>query len=157
SWGGYPGETGGPVEITIGTHDLSAAWLNGSGSLDINRVEGLTFDLSVQGSGGAAIAEADVDQLRVNIIGTASASLAGRAGKFTAVVRGLSPLDAAELTAKDATIGAEGAATVKAQVTNEASIDGAGTATVTLTGDPACTVRASGSATVSGCKGASPG
>jgi hypothetical protein len=152
SWGGYSGENVGPVEIAIGTHDLSAAALNGSGSLEINAVNGLAFDLSVQGSGGAAIAETDVDQLRVNVVGTASASLGGRAGKMTAIVRGISSLDAAGLTVKDATIGAEGAATVKAAVTNEVTIDGAGTATITLTGGPSCTVRAHGSASVSGCK-----
>jgi len=157
SWGGYPGDSTGPVEITIGTHDLRAAWLNGSGSLDINRVAGLTFDLSVQGSGGVTIGEADVDQLHVNILGTGSASLSGRSGKLTATVRGISTLDAAGLTTKDATIGAEGAATVRARVTDEASVDGAGTATITLTGEPACTVRTSGSATVSGCKGAASG
>ncbi len=157
SWGGYSGENVGPVEIAIGTHDLSAAALNGSGSLDINAVKGLAFDLSVQGSGGAAITETDVDQLRVNVIGTASASLGGRAGKMTAIVRGISSLDAAGLTVKDATIGAEGAATVKATVTNEVTIDGAGTATITLTGDPSCTVRAHGSATVSGCKSSGAG
>lgn len=157
SWGGYSGENVGPVEIAIGTHDLSAAALNGSGSLDINAVKGLAFDLSVQGSGGAAIAETDVDQLRVNVIGTASASLGGRAGKMTAIVRGISSLDAAGLTVKDATIGAEGAATVKAAVTNEVTIDGAGTATITLTGDPSCTVRAHGSASVSGCKSSAAG
>ena len=157
SWGGYAGENVGPVEIAIGTHDLSAAALNGSGSLDINAVKGLAFDLSVQGSGGAAIAETDVDQLRVNVVGTASASLGGRAGKMTAIVRGISSLDAAGLTVKDATIGAEGAATVKAAVTNEVTIDGAGTATITLTGDPSCTVRAHGSASVSGCKSSAAG
>lgn len=157
SWGGYSGENVGPVEIAIGTHDLSAAALNGSGSLDINAVKGLAFDLSVQGSGGAAIAETDVDQLRVNVVGTASASLGGRAGKMTAIVRGISSLDAAGLTVKDATIGAEGAATVKAAVTNEVTIDGAGTATITLTGDPSCTVRAHGSASVSGCKSSAAG
>lgn len=157
SWGGYSGENVGPVEIAIGTHDLSSAALNGSGSLDINAVKGLAFDLSVQGAGGAAIAETDVDQLRVNVIGTASASLGGRAGKMTAIVRGISSLDAAGLTVKDATIGAEGAATVKAAVTNEVTIDGAGTATITLTGDPSCTVRAHGSASVSGCKSSAAG
>src|SRR6476660_8496106 len=31
SWGGYPGQDAGPVEIDIGTHDLSSAWLTGSG------------------------------------------------------------------------------------------------------------------------------
>ena len=50
SWGGYPGNSAGPVEIAVGTHDLSQAWLNGSGSLSIDRVDGLTFALSVQGS-----------------------------------------------------------------------------------------------------------
>jgi len=157
SWGGYSGENVGPVEIAIGTHELSAASLNGSGSLDINAVKGLAFDLSVQGSGGAAIAETDVDQLRVNVIGTASASLGGRAGKMTAIVRGISSLDAAGLTVKDATIGAEGAATVRAAITNAVTIDGTGTATIALTGDPSCTVRASGSASVSGCKGSAAG
>ena len=38
SWGGYPGEAKGPVEISIGTHELNAAWLNGSGSLAIDKV-----------------------------------------------------------------------------------------------------------------------
>ena len=99
----------------------------------------------------------DVDQLRVNVIGTASASLGGRAGKMTAIVRGISSLDAAGLTVKDATIGAEGAATVKAAITNAVTIDGTGTATITLTGDPSCTVRAHGSASVSGCKGSAAG
>ncbi len=154
SWGGYPGQNSGPVEISLGTHDLNAAWLNGSGSLQIDRVRGLSFDLSVQGSGSVAIGQADIDQLRVNLFGTAAASLAGRAGKMTAVVRGISSLDASGLATKDATIGAEGSATVKATVTNGATVDGSGPATVTLSGAPACTVRLSGSATVSGCKSA---
>ena len=55
SFGGYPGKAPGPVEIEVGTHDLSTAWLNGSGSLAIDRVRGLSFDLAVQGSGSASI------------------------------------------------------------------------------------------------------
>jgi|SRR5437868_885321 len=152
SWGGYPSEDGGPVEINIGTHDLTAAWLNGSGSLSIDQVKGLGFDLSAQGSGSIAVGQADVDQLRVNLSGTASGALGGRAGKLTAIVRGISSLDAAGLTAKDATLGAEGPATIKAAVTNAVTIDGSGAATITLTGGPACTSRLSGSASVSGCR-----
>jgi len=38
SWGGYPGKDIGPVEISVGTHELSNAWLNGAGSLSIDRV-----------------------------------------------------------------------------------------------------------------------
>lgn len=152
SWGGYPGEQAGPVEISIGTHDLTAAWLNGAGSLQVDKVRGLSFDLGVQGSGAIAIGEADIDQLRVSVAGTATARLAGRAGKMTAVVRGISTLDAAGLVTKDAAIGADGPATVNANVTNAVKVDGSGVATVTLTGTPACTAKLTGSASVSGCK-----
>jgi hypothetical protein len=152
SWGGYPGQDVGPVQIRLGTHELAAAWLNGAGALAIDRVAGLKFDLSVQGSGGTAIGHADVDQLGVAIAGTASAVIAGRAGKMTAVVRGISSLDAAGLVARDAVIGAEGAATVKANVTNAVTVDGSGPATITLSGKPACNLHVSGSASVSGCR-----
>ena len=152
SWGGYPGADSGPVEINLGTHDLSSAWLSGSGALAIDKIKGLSFDLSAQGSGSATIGRADVDQLNVSVVGTANATLAGQAGKLTAVVRGISSLDAAGLAAKDATIGAEGSATVAANVSNSVNIDGSGPATVRLTGRPACTLRVSGSTSVSGCK-----
>ena len=152
SWGGYPGKDRGPVEINIGTHELSSATLNGSGLLQIDRVKGLNFQLSVQGSGAAEIAYADVDNLRVALAGTAGAIVAGRAGKLTAAVRGISSLDATGLSAKDADIGAEGPATVKAQVGGDAKITASGTATVSLAGNPACLVTVTGSATVSGCR-----
>lgn len=152
SWGGYPGQDAGPVEISLGTHDLSAAWLNGSGALSIDRVKGLTFDLSVQGSGVGEIGQASIDQLNVNVVGSASARLAGRAAKITAVIRGISSLDAAALAVKDATLGADGAATIAANVSNSATIDATGPATVRLAGTPACLLRVSGSASVSGCR-----
>jgi putative autotransporter adhesin-like protein len=152
SWGGYPGKDSGPVEVEIGTHDLTSAWLNGSGTLSIDRVKGLNFSLSVQGSGGADIAQVSADQLTVSVVGTGSASVAGRAAKLTAVIRGISTLEASALESKDATLGAEGAATIGANVSNSVTIDASGPATVRLTGGPACTVHASGSASVSGCR-----
>lgn len=152
SWGGYPGDQVGPVEISLGTHDLSAAWLNGSGSVAIDHVKGLTFDLSVQGSGAGAIGQVSVDQLNVSVVGTASARLAGQAAKMTAVIRGISSLDAAALSTKDATLGADGAATIAADVDNSVSVDASGPATIKLAGNPACTLRVSGSATVNGCR-----
>lgn len=152
SWGGYPGQPVGPVEIRVGTHELSAAWVNGSGALAIDRVKGLSFDLSVQGSGTAAIAAASVDQLKIGISGAGSATIAGVAPKFSAVLRGTSSLDASGLAVKDATLGAEGASEIDATASNSAKVDARGTASVRLSGDPACTVSAQGSAVVSGCR-----
>jgi hypothetical protein len=152
SWGGYPGRDSGPVEISLGTHDLSAAWLNGSGAIAIDRVKGLSFDLSVQGSGAGQISQVNVDQLNVSVVGTASAKLAGEAAKMTAVIRGISSLDAAALATKDATLGADGAATIAANVDNSVTVDATGPATVNIAGGPSCTLRVNGSASVSGCR-----
>jgi Putative auto-transporter adhesin, head GIN domain len=152
TWGGYPGESPGPVEIAIGTHDLTAAWVNGSGSLDIDAVRGLSFDLSIQGSGNAMIDRVAVDQLRVGLSGAASARLAGQAAQVTAIVRGSSSLDGSALAAKNATVGAEGPSIVQVNVRDTIKIDARGTAAVTLTGGAACTVKAIGSASVAGCR-----
>ena len=152
SWGGYPGKDVGPVEVSLGTHDLSAAWLNGSGTLAIDRVKGLSFDLSVQGSSAGEIGQASVDQLQVSVVGTASARVAGRAAKLTAVIRGISSLDTSALSTKDASLGADGAATIAANVSGSVKVDATGPATVRLAGSPACTLRVSGSASVSGCR-----
>jgi hypothetical protein len=152
SWGGYPGQEVGPVEILVGTHDLSAAWLNGSGTLSIDRVKGLSFGLSVQGSGAGEIGQADVDQLDISVVGTASAHLAGQAKNLTAVIRGISSLDAAALSVKDATLGADGSGTIAAKVSDTVTVDASGPATVRLTGGAACTLHVDGSATVSGCR-----
>lgn len=152
SWGGYPGQAPGPVEIEVGTHDLSQAWVNGSGTLAIDRVRGLTFELALQGSGSASVSEADVDQMKVGISGSGSVTLAGKAPRLTALVRGTSTLDAAGLDTKDAVVGAEGPSEVRLLATATAKIDARGTTSVAVGGNPSCTVKAEGSAVVTGCE-----
>lgn len=152
SWGGYPGQDPGPVEIQVGTHELNQASLTGSGTLQIDKIKGLSFNLFVQGSGLASIDQANVDQLRVEVAGTGGAIISGTAPQLTATVKGTSSLDASGLNIKDATISADGAATVKANVSNSATITGVGPATFVLTGNPACTSKVAGSTSVSGCR-----
>ena len=151
-WGGYPGEARGPVTIEVGTHEINAAYVNGSGALLVDRVKGLAFDLSVYGSGTARIDQVEVDQMRVGISGTGTTRLAGSVGKLSTNVRGTSSLEASDLEVTDAVIGAYGPSTVTAQVTNSAKVQANGLASVTLTGNPACIVTATGSANVVGCK-----
>ncbi len=152
SWGGYPGESAGPVEINIGTHELTAAYVNGAGSLAINQVRGLKFEASAQGAGSIAIAKVDVDQFQLALAGAASAQLAGKALKLTAIIRGTSAFDGEALTVKDAVIGAQGPAIVKLTATGTAKVDAIGVASITLVGKPSCIVTVKGSASVSGCR-----
>lgn len=152
SWGGYPGEAVGPTEVALGTHDLAQAWLNGAGTLAIDRVKGLSFGLDLMGSGQVSIASADVDQLKIGINGSGNAIVGGKAAKLTAVVRGISSLDAAGLRATDAIVGAEGPSQVKLTATGTLKLDARGTSTVDVAGNPSCTVSAQGSVTVNGCR-----
>src|SRR5437763_7157653 len=68
SWGGYPGANPGPVEVSLGTHELGSAWLSGAGTLAIDKVKGLSFALSVQGSGRAEIGAVSADQMNVSVV-----------------------------------------------------------------------------------------
>ena len=153
AWGGTldSGDSG-PVEVVIGTHELNAASLTGAGSLEINAVKGLSFDLSAQGSGQIAIARADVDQMSVGLIGTASAVLAGQAGTLKVRAQGTSSLDGSGLDAKDVSLTVNGASTIKAGVSNSADIVASGPASINFTGGPSCTSRLTGSASVTGCR-----
>lgn len=152
SWGGYPGQSPGPIEISIGTHDLTTVWLNGSGSLAIDKARGQSFDLSIEGSGSVAIGHLETDRLRAGLSGTGSAVVSGNAAQVTAIVRGTSSFDGSGLIAKDATVGADGSSIAKLTATGTAKVDTMGTATVELSGGPACTTHAEGSAIVSGCR-----
>ncbi len=152
AWGGYPGQDYGPVEVSVGTHDLTNAALTGAGSLSINRVQGLSFGLAVQGSGAAEIVDVAADQMSVVVAGTASAKLKGRALKFSATVRGLSSIDASNLTTHNSDIIADGSATIDAIVTDTAQVEATGPVTIRLSGRPTCTLKVTGSTSVSGCR-----
>lgn len=153
SWGGtLDSDNSGPVEVVIGTHELNAASLTGAGSLEISAVKGLSFDLAAQGSGQIAIARADVDQLNVALIGTASAVLAGKASALKVQAKGTTAFDGSALATKDVTLTVNGASTIKAGVSNSANVVASGPASIVFSGNPSCTSRLSGSASVTGCR-----
>ena len=152
AWGSEPGKPSSAVDIEIGTHELSAAWVNGSGSVAVDRVKGGSFELSINGAGSASVGNLNVDHLKVGISGTGTAIVGGTAKEASALVRGMSSLDASGLSAKNATIAAEGAGVVKLNVSGTAKVDAHGPTSVQLGGKPACTTRTEGAAEVTGCR-----
>lgn len=152
AWGGFAGRPTGPVTIEVGTHELVAAWLNGAGGLAIDRVRGMSFDLNVQGAGAASIGRIEVDRLSVGLAGAASATLAGKTERLTAIVRGSSAFDSAALDAKNVKLGAEGPALVRVRASQAIDISAMGTASISVEGAPACIVKAAGSVSLTGCR-----
>jgi hypothetical protein len=141
-----------PVEVELGTHELVSAALLGSGSLTIDKVKGLKFDLGVHGAGTTDIGQVMVDQLSLNLGGNAAARLSGKSKKLTAILKGLSSVDLSGLEVSDAVFGAEGPSTIRATVTKAVEIDAKGTASFALAGQPSCTLKVQGSVSVGGCK-----
>lgn len=152
AWGGYPNQAQDPVELSVGTHELGTAILNGAGTLNIDKVRGLDFELSAQGAGRADIGDVQVDRLTIALSGTISSRVAGKALKLTAIVRGASSLDAVALAVRDGVLSAQGPATLSATLTETARVNASGVAQVTVAGKPACTVKLLGSASISGCE-----
>jgi hypothetical protein len=150
SWNGRSSADG-PVTIALGTHDLRGAWVNGSGSLDIDKVSGPSFDLAVQGAGAASVGAVVVDRLTVSLAGSASATLGGKVLDARISTQGATSVDAARVTAKDAMITADGSGIVSLNVSGDAKIFASGPVAIQLGGHPTCTVRAQGPADVSGC------
>ena len=65
---------------------IGAAWLNGAGSLAIDKAKGLSFDLSVQGAGTASIGSLAVDQLKIAPAGGISDVALLQAGTLLATI-----------------------------------------------------------------------
>lgn len=148
SWGGYPGEQPGPVAIALTTRDLRGVSLQGNGSLAIDKVRGLMFELSLNGNGRIAIERLEADRADVGLLGTGAIRLAGAVKTFKASIQGTGDLDAANLRADDATIIAGTSGAIAVEAVRTAKVDALGAGDVTISGDPACTVSNRGNGRV---------
>lgn len=148
AWGGQPGRADGSVELRLSTPAIRAAALNGAGSLSIDRLRGASIDLSVSGAGLLSVGAIEADRLTAGVIGSGRMTLAGRAAIAQIGVRGTGGIDGAALVVKDAKVGAEGPGDIKLSATDTANVLANGSGSMTVLGNPACTVKASGSAAV---------
>jgi hypothetical protein len=149
AWGGYPGDSAGPVKIALTTRDLRSASVVGSGSLEVDRAKGLRIDLSVSGSGRLAVAAVDADNLVVGLLGGGRITLAGRAKQLKATIQGSGDLAAAALRADDAQITADTAGGVTVAVARTVRLKGSGSGDVEIIGNPSCTIEGEPSGKVS--------
>ncbi|HEX8467569.1 MAG TPA: DUF2807 domain-containing protein [Allosphingosinicella sp.] len=151
--GSYPAADPGPVTIALTTRDLRNAAVVGSGSLDIDRAEGLRVDLSVSGSGRLTVSSVEADNLIVGLLGSGRITLAGRTKQLKATVQGSGDLAAAGLSADEAQVTSDTAGNVVVAVGRAAKVTANGAGDVEIVGSPSCTVSSKGSGRVT-CGGA---
>lgn len=148
AWGGYPGEAAGPLRIQLTGHAINAASVAGSGSLSIDKAKAMRFDLALSGSGRIGVANVEADILNVALLGSGSVSVAGKAKSLRAAVQGSGNLQAKDLGADDAVIGADTAGQIDVAVRRAVTVTSTGQGDTRILGNPSCTVRQTGSGQV---------
>lgn len=141
-----------PVSIRLSTPSLRTALLVGAGSLAIDRMDGLSVDVAMQGSGVLSVGNVSADRINASAQGSGALRLAGRGKVGSYVGRGTATLHADQLAVDEVTLAADGAGDVALTAKSRATLNIAGPVTVKVLGNPACTVRASGSVAISGCR-----
>jgi hypothetical protein len=148
AWGGNSGAQQGVLEIALSTRSLRSARVIGPGRLDIEGIEGLRVDLSLEGSGRLTASGLAADNLSLGLLGAGRLEVSGRARSVRADVQGSGDLDAAALSAEDVTATAATSGTVALAASRTARINAHGLGEVTVSGRPSCTVQGLGVAMV---------
>jgi hypothetical protein len=139
----------GPVTIELTTRRLHTASLLGPGSFDIDRIEGLRVDISVQGSGRIRATHVEADNLIIGVLGTGTLELSGTAEMVRATVYGSATLAGSGLSTDEARILANTLGDVSLTVAREADITAEGLGPIAITGRATCNVRGVGASQVS--------
>jgi hypothetical protein len=143
------GVQAGPVTIELTTRQLRAASLLGPGSFDIDRLEGLRVDLSVQGSGRIRAGRVEADNLTLGVIGSGRMEISGTAESVRATIYGSADLEASGLVVEEARIMTNSLGNVALTVRREADVNAEGIGPVVISGRGTCNVRGPGASQVS--------
>jgi hypothetical protein len=138
----------GPVTVYITTPQLRSATLSGSGALDIKTIRAARLDLGLVGSGSLSADSLTVEALLAQLSGPGRMMLRGKVAQATLQAQGSGEIDADGLVAQDIKVTSQGATSIRADARRAANITAAGSGSVDVTGKPACSVRNTGSASV---------
>jgi hypothetical protein len=144
AWGAPPSPGEGGVAIVVSTHELSAAMVSGSASLQIDKAKAMRVDLSLSGSGRMAVGDVQADRLNLQLVGAGGIAIGGNAKQMRATVTGQGSLDGAKLTADDADLTADTSGTISFAARRSAKVAASGAGDVTISGTPACTLSGFG-------------
>jgi hypothetical protein len=148
AWGGFPGEGAGPTELLVTTHDLRSARLSGSGSLDIDKVEGMRFEAALSGSGSLSLGAVEADVLLLGAVGSGMLEVGGKAKKLQLIAQGAATIEGAGLAVEDAEVNAATSGEIALGVRRTVRLTTSGAGNVEIIGSPACTVKATGAGLV---------
>jgi len=146
SWGFSGRHRRATVYVTVPA--LTAASIEGSGDMRIDKVAGRAFEATIGGSGDMQIGVIQVEEAKLSVSGSGDLTASGRTGKATINVAGSGDVAASGFEAATATVSIVGSGDVAARVTQSADVAVMGSGDVTVTGNAKCTIRKMGSGDV---------
>lgn len=139
----------GKVELTITVPQLKGATLAGSGGINIDKVQGDSFEGTVAGSGGLSVGSLDVQTLKLSIAGSGDAkAAAGKTRTAEYEIAGSGGVDAGGVNAEQLKVSIAGSGNVKAHATTSADVSIMGSGDVDVAGGAKCNISKAGSGSV---------
>lgn len=137
-----------PAMVTVTLPTLKELTVAGSGTADVDRIDGARADVTIAGSGSARIAAVAATRLDLTVAGSGRLTAAGRTERIDANIAGSGTITAPSLTATRADITVAGSGDAAFAVNGPAEVTMLGSGDVTLTGGARCTTRNMGSGAV---------
>jgi hypothetical protein len=148
-WFHFGWGTSGKANFTVTVPQLSGATIAGSGNINVDKVQGNSFEGTVAGSGGIAVAAMNVQSLKLSIAGSGGVKAgAGKAQSAQYDIAGSGDLDAGAIQAQQAKVSIAGSGSVKAHATGTADVSIMGSGDVDVSGGAKCNVSKAGSGNV---------
>jgi len=140
SFGHRPAVT---VHVTVPA--LAKASVGGSGTIQVDQVQGRSFEASVGGSGDINIGSLRVQDAAFSVAGSGTIKAAGAAANARMKIAGSGDIDAAAFEARSAEVKIAGSGDARLRATETANVSIAGSGDVTVDGPAKCSVRKAGS------------
>lgn len=134
-----------PLKVFVTVPALAKASIGGSGRMQIDRVQGESFQGSIGGSGNMMIGTLQVRDAGFSIGGSGTIKAAGRAETANLRVAGSGDADISGVEVRTAEIKVAGSGDARVRATEAAKVSIAGSGDVTVTGPAKCTVKKAGS------------
>jgi len=138
----------GDLTIEVDTIGLRELEVNGAGQIEAQGFSGSEFSLRLLGAPMAKIGGLDVEKLSVEMQGSGSAELSGRATRERMRIAGSGECRAADLASDKAEVKLEGAGKAEVMARERLNVHIAGAGIVRYRGDPKLSQSISGSGTV---------
>lgn len=137
------------AEFTVTVPQLTRASLAGAGDLNVNAVQGDSFDASLAGAGDLGVGSVNVKSLKLSMTGAGDAKVgSGKAETAEYNTVGAGGIDARGVVTQNAKVTIAGSGDVKANATGNAVVEILGAGDVDITGGAKCSVTRHGSGDV---------